>query len=84
MNDIVDRFGLELMLVEIICNSGVEDLVALYQELTGHELTIDAEDEWEEISGATEALTVANKSSLRDSLEFLLEVLMEDDWLPED
>ncbi len=78
MTETVDRFALELLLVEQVCKAGVEDLTALYQQLTGHELTIITEDGWEEITGSSEALTVANKAELKKAMDFLLEVLAEE------
>ena len=73
----IDRFELELLLVEQICDRGAEELVALFQQLTGKELNIIFDDDWEEISGSPEALTIANPVELKKALEFLLDVLAE-------
>lgn len=72
----IDRTDLQLMLVEQLFELGTDDLIDLFQRITGEELEI-FNDETEEMIGSVETLEIADPPQLKKLLGFLLYALGE-------
>lgn len=72
----IDRTDLQLMLLEQICEMGTDELIVLFQQITGNEIKIFNE-ETEEMIGAVETLDIADAPQLKKMLGFFLYALGE-------
>ncbi len=72
----IDRTDLQLMLLEQICEMETDELIVLFQQITGNEMRIFNE-ETEEMIGAVETLDIADPPQLKKMLGFFLYALGE-------
>ena len=72
----IDRTDLQLMLVEQLFDLGTDELIELFNQITGHEMEI-YDDETEEMIGSLETLEISNPPGLKKLLGFLLYALGE-------
>lgn len=72
----IDRTDLQLMLMEQICEMGTDELIVLFQQITGNEMKIFNE-ETEEMIGAVETLNIVDAPPLKKMLGFFLYALGE-------
>lgn len=72
----IDRTDLQLMIVEELFEMNTADLIDLFREVTGHELTIYS-DETEQMIGSLETLDISDPPHLKKLLGFLLYALGE-------
>ena len=77
----IDRTDLQLMLLEQICEMGTDELIELFQQITGNELEIYS-DETEKMIGSVEILDIADAPQLKKMLGFFLYALGERVELP--
>ena len=77
----IDRTDLQLMLLEQICEMGTDELIELFQQITGNELEIYS-DETEKMIGSVETLDIADAPQLKKMLGFFLFALGERVELP--
>lgn len=73
----IDRTDLQLMLLEQICEMGTDELIVLFQHLTGEELAICVYEKPEEMIGSIETLDLSDAPRLKNMLGFLLYALGE-------
>lgn len=73
----IDRTDLQLMLLEQICDMETEELIELFQHLTGEELEICVYEKPEEMIGSIETLDLSDAPRLKNMLCFLLYALGE-------
>lgn len=72
----IDRTDLQLMLLEQIFEMGTDELIELFQHMTGNELEIYNE-ETEAMIGSVETLNIADPPQLKKMLGFFLYALGE-------
>lgn len=72
----IDRTDLQLMLLEQICEMGTDELIELFQQITGNDMTIYNE-QTEEMIGPVETLNIADPPQLKKMLGFFLYALGE-------
>jgi len=72
----IDRTDLQLMLLEQICEMGTDELIVLFQQITGNEMEVYNE-ETEEMIGSVETLVIADVPQLKKMLGFFLYALGE-------
>lgn len=72
----IDRTDLQLMLLEQISEMGTDELIVLFQQITGNEMTIYNE-ETEDMIGSVETLDIADPPQLKKMLGFFLFALGE-------
>lgn len=77
----IDRTDLQLMLVEQLCEMDTDNLIDLFQQLTGHEMEIY---NTEQIIGSLEAIEIGDPPHLKKLLGFLLYDLGERVEIPVD
>ena len=72
----IDRTDLQLMLLEEIFEMGTDELIELFQHITGNEMEIYNE-ETEKMIGSVETLDIADPPQLKKILGFFLYALGE-------
>jgi preprotein translocase subunit Sec63 len=72
----IDRTDLQLMLLEQICEMGTDELIELFQQITGNEMEVYNE-ETEAMMGSVETLDIADAPQLKKMLGFFLYALGE-------
>lgn len=72
----IDRTDLQLMLLEQICEMGTDELIELFQQITGNVMKIFNE-ETEDMIGSVEMLDIADAPQLKKMLGFFLYALGE-------
>jgi len=72
----IDRTDLQLMLLEQICEMGTDELIDVFQHITGNEMEI-YNDETEKMIGSIETLAIADPPQLKKMLGFFLYALGE-------
>ena len=72
----IDRTDLQLMLLEVICEMGTDELIEVFNQFTGEEITIYNE-ETEDMTGSVETIHIADAPQLKKMLGFFLSALGE-------
>ena len=70
----LDRTDLQLMLLEQLSDMDTDNLIEVFQQMTGHDLEHNANDQ---INGSLETIEIADPVNLRKMLGFLLYALGE-------
>jgi len=73
----IDRTDLQLMLLEQICDKETDELIELFQQLTGEELEIWVYEKPELMIGSIETLDLSDAPRLKNMLGFFLYALGE-------
>lgn len=72
----IDRTDLQLMLLENVFEMGTDELIDLFEQITGNEMKI-VDLETEEMLGSVESLEISDPRQLKRMLGFFLYVLGE-------
>ncbi len=72
----IDRIDLQLMLLEQLCEMETEEMIELFQHITGNEMEI-YNHETEKMIGSVETLDITDPPQLKKMLGFFLYALGE-------